>query len=799
MISPESDVGLLMQRIRMEVAKQKAQLEPPAQQLDAESAPDASAELTPSVLQRLVLPEPDPAIEPTRFKQNPQGTYRLKDLMAYEDREFIQNAYLAILRRPADPGGLENYLGLLRGGMPKIEILGVLLNSAEGRRASSRVIGLPWRYRLLLAARLPLVGPPLAWAHSIFSLAETQREQRRIAGWAFATNEATQQRLQQLLALVNRALSDIEQALGELALFAASRASRDGTAATDAALANLTQGLNAYRAAVQDLRQSLGSSLAAKADRTELTAVEAAVAATLDAALTPLHAAVAGLSSAKAEHAAVEQAVHGTREALESLIASKADHEELAKVQCEVDGRIETALASVDARVAAVLDDKATRAELRGQIVMARSQFRMALDEVRESKAEKSALEAKADHGELVKFHGEVDARIETALAPVRARVVAQESSAREKVDRADLDANLAPLYKSVAALLTSKADRASVETAVHEVRQTLDSVTATKADRTELAAIRTDLGPNLETAIAALREEARLAEEAGRQQAETALRAALRPLEARATDLRRNVIDQERRVGLLLEEARKRLPAPFSTAQLETLAAEDDHHLDALYATFEDRFRGTRSEIKERLSIYLPHIRDAKAGLPAAPVVDLGCGRGEWLELLRDADMQARGIDINRVLLGACRELDLDVIEQDALCHLRSLKPGSVGAVTCFHLIEHLPLKTLIAIFDESLRVLKPGGLAIFETPNPGNLLVGSCNFYFDPTHRNPLPAPLTQSLLEIRGFSRVEVLYLHPYDAANQLRPADQPLQQALNQFLFGPQDYAVFARKL
>ena len=86
-----------------------------------------------------------------------------------------------------------------------------------------------------------------------------------------------------------------------------------------------------------------------------------------------------------------------------------------------------------------------------------------------------------------------------------------------------------------------------------------------------------------------------------------------------------------------------------------------------------------------------------------------------------------------------------------------------------------------------------------ILETPNPGNVLVGSCNFYFDPTHRNPLPAPLTQALLEIRGFTRTEIRYMHPYDSANHLLPADQSIQQTLNHFLFGAQDYAAFASKV
>ena len=136
--------------------------------------------------------------------------------------------------------------------------------------------------------------------------------------------------------------------------------------------------------------------------------------------------------------------------------------------------------------------------------------------------------------------------------------------------------------------------------------------------------------------------------------------------------------------------------------------------------------------------------------------------------------------------------------MEQDAVEYLRTLKPKSIGAVTAFHLIEHLPLKTLIALLDESLRVLKPGGLVILETPNPENVLVGSSNFYFDPTHRNPLPGPLTQFLLEARGFSSTRFMPLHPYESSDRLTEGPPQVQRLFNQFFFGPQDYAVVAYK-
>jgi len=275
-------------------------------------------------------------------------------------------------------------------------------------------------------------------------------------------------------------------------------------------------------------------------------------------------------------------------------------------------------------------------------------------------------------------------------------------------------------------------------------------------------------------------------------------LQTALGDLRQQIFEQKRTILDQQRRLGLLLEEARKRLPAPLNADQLTTWLTEDEHRLDAMYATFEDQFRGTRADIKQRLEIYLPLIRQCQAGTDTAPVLDVGCGRGEWLELLRDQHLIAHGVDLNQVFAQQCRDDQLRVIEQDAIAYLRSLPDQALGAITGFHIIEHLPIRTLIALFDEVLRVLRPGGVVIFETPNPNNLLVSSCNFYLDPTHRNPLPAPLSRYLIEARGLVRAEIIELHPFDAALQFSDGPPATITRLNQHFFGPQDYAVVAYK-
>jgi SAM-dependent methyltransferase len=213
---------------------------------------------------------------------------------------------------------------------------------------------------------------------------------------------------------------------------------------------------------------------------------------------------------------------------------------------------------------------------------------------------------------------------------------------------------------------------------------------------------------------------------------------------------------------------------------------------LDELYSALEDRFRGTREEIKERCRIYLPYIQ----ALPDPIVIDLGSGRGEWLELLNEAGIEARGVETNRVAIAQCRERGFDVVDDDVITYLRSLAGASVAAITGFHIIEHVSIDALVTLLDEVLRVLRPGGLAIFETPNPENVVVGSNFFYLDPTHKHPLPSELMEFLFDNRGFAPVEVLNLHPWDSGRVAGEGE--LAERFNGFFFGPMDYAILGWK-
>ncbi|MBK8755249.1 MAG: methyltransferase domain-containing protein [Candidatus Competibacteraceae bacterium] len=273
--------------------------------------------------------------------------------------------------------------------------------------------------------------------------------------------------------------------------------------------------------------------------------------------------------------------------------------------------------------------------------------------------------------------------------------------------------------------------------------------------------------------------------------------------------DYRRTVLDQQRRVVTLLEETHARLLAPFGPA---LPSSEQDHTLDALYLSFEDRFRGSREQVKATQQVYLSYLAAVGAGDPTAPVLDIGCGRGEWLELLGEQGLTAHGLDLNRMMVHECHGYGLAVTEGDAIAYLRRQSANSLGAVTGFHIVEHLPFPQLIALLDETLRVLKPGGVAIFETPNSENLVVGAYTFYFDPTHRNPLPPPILQYLAEARGFAKVDILRRHPRDEASavawgaaalglRLNPEEQASNKAdafLDQWIRMALDYAVICRK-
>jgi 2-polyprenyl-3-methyl-5-hydroxy-6-metoxy-1,4-benzoquinol methylase len=445
--------------------------------------------------------------------------------------------------------------------------------------------------------------------------------------------------------------------------------------------------------------------------------------------------------------ALVAEAMTRVSESLADLSQSKADRIELEATS----SALTTALASA-------------RAAAEQSLVAALANVNDGIKALAESKADRADFDvANAALGvSLDSARAEAQRILTTALTEVNSNL---ESLRNSKVDVAAAEA--AQSYT-----------KSLIETALNDLALKFAMISDNKADRVELERSQRDV----KAAVVSAREDF-----------QRALKSALDPLNSHTRDIKRNVLDQERRLSLLLEEARKRLPKPIAAKQIQAMLAEEDHVLDAMYASFEDIFRGSREDIKHRQAVYIPYVQAV-----TATVVDLGCGRGEWLENLRDAGLQAVGVDTNRVFLERCRELDLNVVESDAITYLRTLKPHSVGAITSFHLIEHLPHKALLACLDAAFQALRSGGIIILETPNPRNVQVGSCNFYLDPTHRQPLPPELVRYLAEARGFVQIEVKELHPFPSESLVTGGAPMVNDLLNRFFFSSQDYAVIAKK-
>jgi hypothetical protein len=213
----------------------------------------------------------------------------------------------------------------------------------------------------------------------------------------------------------------------------------------------------------------------------------------------------------------------------------------------------------------------------------------------------------------------------------------------------------------------------------------------------------------------------------------------------------------------------------------------------NSFYRAFEDRYRGSRELIKSRLRAYLPFVEPLRAFREHCKAIDLGCGRGEWLELMKEIGVDAVGVDVDETMLAACRELGLPTETGDAIACLKALSDESMMVVSSFHVVEHIPFPSLQALVQDALRVLKPGGLLILETPNPENIVVATTNFYLDPTHQRPIPPLLLSFLPEYYGFDKVKTVRLQEPRPLSQLQPPT-----LLDVLSGASMDFAVVAQK-
>jgi len=230
----------------------------------------------------------------------------------------------------------------------------------------------------------------------------------------------------------------------------------------------------------------------------------------------------------------------------------------------------------------------------------------------------------------------------------------------------------------------------------------------------------------------------------------------------------------------------------------LERRADQDSDALRLYLTAFEQRFRGPEEGLRAQLAQdYLPLLRAVREQVGDGPCLDLGCGRGTWLALLRDEGFTARGIDSNADPVFYARTQGVDALEGDAFAWLQTQPTDSALAVTAFHLVEHLPFTERLALTKEIRRVLRPGGILIYETPNPENMWVGAHTFYHDPTHSTPITPASLSFLTEYCGLLPQPVLRLHP-GPLEDVVPGDDALTARVNKMGCCAQDYAIVAYK-
>ena len=263
-------------------------------------------------------------------------------------------------------------------------------------------------------------------------------------------------------------------------------------------------------------------------------------------------------------------------------------------------------------------------------------------------------------------------------------------------------------------------------------------------------------------------------------------------------TQLRRQIADVRRSLDEFRENGSSvvrvtEYPSPLGSQTQEVSVVDD-----AMYVALEDYFRGNPAEIAQRQKQYIPYV--ATVVDEEHPLLDIGCGRGEWLELLASAGIPARGIDTNRISVDEACERGLQVELGDVLTVLRAAPRESLGAITLFQVMEHLPFPMLVETFRLAVGALRPGGILIAEIPNTETLAVGATTFWIDPTHQRPLFPGILKFLASEVGFSSIDSVYSTPLAAEPELLGIPEPDRSVLLKLfrrIDGPGDFALIAK--
>ncbi|HET6268088.1 MAG TPA: class I SAM-dependent methyltransferase, partial [Acidobacteriota bacterium] len=223
-------------------------------------------------------------------------------------------------------------------------------------------------------------------------------------------------------------------------------------------------------------------------------------------------------------------------------------------------------------------------------------------------------------------------------------------------------------------------------------------------------------------------------------------------------------------------------------------------------YYHFEEAFRGDRTVIKDRFAGYVKYFKNSKAG--EGKVLDLGCGRGEFLELLKDASVPAFGVDSNPAMVKSCRDLGLDVTQGDLLDFLEAQKPDSLAGIFCSQVVEHLPPDVVFKMVENAHIRIRPGGVLLLETVNVASAFGFLQVYTKDLTHRTPIHPETLKFVVAAAGFTDPQILLTSPVPAVTQLKLFANAKEEAqivfnenmskLNKLLFDHQEYAVLATK-
>jgi 2-polyprenyl-3-methyl-5-hydroxy-6-metoxy-1,4-benzoquinol methylase len=245
---------------------------------------------------------------------------------------------------------------------------------------------------------------------------------------------------------------------------------------------------------------------------------------------------------------------------------------------------------------------------------------------------------------------------------------------------------------------------------------------------------------------------------------------------------------EYERLIHSELRLVRQRASLARAVEQVAQSAPTEFANVDWL--KFAERFRGSEEDIRARQQMYASRFSGH------APVLDLGCGRGEILQILREAGISARGIDSNEDSIALCQGSGLDAEKTDLFAYLSELPDASLGGAICCQVVEHLPPARLPEMIRLVHAKLRTGGLVAIETPNPECLAIFATHFYIDPTHRHPIPPALASFYLEEAGFGRIEIERLSP---AIKSMPSLAELPDGFRGDFFGSLDYVAFGNKL